>query len=65
VRKAIEGKPVQHGDRTIRVTASFGVAGYPESTALRDALFPAADRALYDAKEGGRNRVRIAGTPAG
>lgn len=60
VRKAIEGKPVQHGDRTIRVTASFGVAGYPESTALRDALFPAADRALYEAKDGGRNQVRTA-----
>jgi diguanylate cyclase (GGDEF)-like protein len=61
VRKAIAAKPVQHGVRTITVTASFGVAGYPESTALRDALFPAADRALYEAKNGGRNKVRVAG----
>ena len=65
VRKAIAGKPVQHGDRTITVTASFGVAGYPESTALRDALFPAADKALYEAKDGGRNRVRTAGATVG
>jgi diguanylate cyclase (GGDEF)-like protein len=61
VRKAIAAKPVKHGVRTITVTASFGVAGYPESTALRDALFPAADRALYEAKNGGRNQVRVAG----
>jgi PleD family two-component response regulator len=47
------------------VTASFGVAGYPESTALRDALFPAADRALYEAKDGGRDQVRTAGMAAG
>jgi len=65
VRKAIAGKPVRHGDRTITVTASFGVAGYPESTALRDALFPAADRALYEAKGAGRNQVRIAGRAVG
>lgn len=65
VRKAIAAKPVQHGERTIKVTASFGVAGYPESTALRDALFPAADRALYEAKDGGRNQVRTAGGRGG
>ena len=64
VRTAIAGKPVQHGDRMITVTASFGVAGYPESTALRDALFPAADKALYEAKHAGRNRVRTAGFPS-
>ena len=64
VRRAIAAKPVQHGERTIRVTASFGVAGYPESTALRDALFPAADKALYEAKGAGRDRVRTAGFPA-
>ncbi|HEX2780945.1 MAG TPA: sensor domain-containing diguanylate cyclase [Gemmatimonadaceae bacterium] len=63
VRRAIEAKPIAHGDRRITVTASFGVAGYPESTAVRDALFPTADRALYEAKAGGRNRVTVAAAP--
>ncbi|NUO62550.1 MAG: GGDEF domain-containing protein [Gemmatimonadaceae bacterium] len=63
VRKAIAAKPVTHGGRTISVTASFGVAGYPESTALRDALFPTADRALYEAKAAGRDRVKAASAP--
>ena len=60
VRRAIELKLVLHNERAIPVTASFGVAGYPESTAIRDGLFPAADRALYEAKASGRNRVQVA-----
>ena len=63
VRKAIAAKPVKHGERTISVTASFGVAGYPESTAQRDALFPTADRALYEAKAAGRDQVKVAAAP--
>ena len=60
VRKAIAGRAVVFGGREIAVTASFGVAGYPETTGLRDRLFPAADKALYEAKSSGRNRVRVA-----
>jgi PleD family two-component response regulator len=47
---------VAHGGRDISVTALFGVATYPDSVASRDGLFPAADRALYQAKAEGRNR---------
>ncbi|HEX9424114.1 MAG TPA: sensor domain-containing diguanylate cyclase [Pyrinomonadaceae bacterium] len=40
-----------------RVTSSFGVATFPTHASSRDSLVVAADRALYDSKNGGRNRV--------
>jgi diguanylate cyclase (GGDEF)-like protein len=60
LRKALESRVVSHSGRDISVTASFGVATYPESVASHDGLFPSADRALYQAKAEGRNRVRCA-----
>jgi diguanylate cyclase (GGDEF)-like protein len=43
-----------------KVTASFGVATYPDHASSRDMLVVAADRALYQSKNNGRNRVSIA-----
>jgi diguanylate cyclase (GGDEF)-like protein len=45
---------------SLRVTASFGIASYPESKA-RDGedLVRRADRALYRAKKTGKNRVEL------
>jgi len=60
LRSALEARPVRFGRVEIKVTASFGIASYPESAAQRDAFFPAADKALYQAKADGRNCVRIA-----
>jgi diguanylate cyclase (GGDEF)-like protein len=40
------------------ITASFGVATFPLHANSRDSLVSAADRALYDAKNSGRNLVR-------
>jgi diguanylate cyclase (GGDEF)-like protein len=48
------------GGGPITVTASFGVASYTESVKAGDLLFPAADKALYQAKNSGRNCVRQA-----
>ena len=50
------------GDR-LRITASVGVAAYPEHGATPNALLEAADTAVYDAKLGGRDRVRVALPP--
>ena len=47
----------------LRVTISAGVASFPEHGNTTTALLSAADTALYDAKLGGRNRVRIALPP--
>jgi diguanylate cyclase (GGDEF)-like protein len=42
------------------ITASFGVASVPEDAGDADTLMRIADRALYKAKENGRNRVEVA-----
>jgi diguanylate cyclase (GGDEF)-like protein len=59
-REALEQRAIltQDGD-AVRVTASFGVASYPEHR-TRDELLGAADAALYEAKRRGRNRVETA-----
>jgi diguanylate cyclase (GGDEF)-like protein len=41
------------------VTASFGIATFPNHASSQDALMGAADRALYDAKDAGRDRVCV------
>lgn len=60
LRAALESRTIRHAAREIRVTASFGVATYPSTSRTWEALFTAADRALYEAKRGGRNCVRHA-----
>jgi len=51
VRVSVEG---------LRVTISAGVATSPDHGATPDELLLAADRALYEAKEGGRDQVALA-----
>jgi diguanylate cyclase (GGDEF)-like protein len=57
VRKALEGGQTVFEGARIAVTASFGTAVWPVDGQEMDALVAAADRALYAAKEAGRNRV--------
>lgn len=45
------------GEQTIDVTVSVGVAGLAPDVATMEALMKRADVALYEAKNGGRNRV--------
>ena len=58
LRTAIADRAVLFEGTPIRVTASFGIAGYPETVPHGDWLFPATDKALYLAKESGKNCVK-------
>ena len=59
-RRLIEELQVSLGDETFRVTASFGIAAYPESGKGDAAdLLRRADTALYRAKQTGKNRVEL------
>jgi len=49
-------------DRTMSVTLSIGVATAPEHGESFEAMFTAADRALFEAKREGRDKVVLAGT---
>lgn len=50
---------IEHELRAWRMTASLGVAAFPEHGHAPLALIAAADAALYDAKRAGRNRVVV------
>jgi two-component system, cell cycle response regulator len=57
IRMAIEKNVYQFEDKTITVTMSVGVASVDSTCASSDDLIATADKALYDAKNQGRNRV--------
>jgi diguanylate cyclase (GGDEF)-like protein len=61
VRRALESSTWTWQGTPWRLTASFGVAHWGETTQQVDNLMQHADGALYAAKEGGRNRVATAG----
>jgi len=63
LRRTIEASQVIYGESQITVTASFGVAAFPHHGRTTDELIAAADRALYSAKAGGRNRVGLCPEP--
>jgi two-component system cell cycle response regulator len=58
MRKQVADAPVISGDRSIAITASFGVT-QSKLGDTPDSLIERADQALYRAKRAGRNRVEI------
>jgi two-component system cell cycle response regulator len=59
LRKLVEGTPIiLDGGKQTRATVSIGLASYPTTPCKTlEELVDAADKALYRAKDGGRNRV--------
>lgn len=57
LRRSFETSPVEYNGESICVTASFGVAGNPHGELPHRLMLMNADRALYEAKRQGRNRV--------
>ncbi|MEJ0071129.1 MAG: GGDEF domain-containing protein [Pseudomonadota bacterium] len=64
IRRALADLEVATGGNRLRFTVSIGVAAFPEAGDNVEALLKSADQALYAAKQGGRNRVILAGQDA-
>lgn len=61
IRKTIEDSIFEKGTHDLKVTVSIGVSTCPDNANTLRELILAADRALYTAKEKGKNKVIIAG----
>ncbi len=60
VRRHIEAKEFKMEDgATARLTASIGVAAYPEHARDRSSLLRLADETMYSSKRSGKNRVTV------
>jgi diguanylate cyclase (GGDEF)-like protein len=65
IREAIKLQPFGGiGDEPVYVTVSIGIASYPEHGNSFHELVETADRALYRAKESGRDRVEVGDDPS-
>lgn len=62
LRSRVESLSEAHG---VPISASFGVASVPETSISQADVVPMADQALYAAKQGGKNCVRLAERRAG
>ncbi len=57
IRAAVEGNPLVFDGQLVKTTVSIGLASYPADGQSLDMLLASADHQMYEAKQGGRNRV--------
>jgi diguanylate cyclase (GGDEF)-like protein len=57
IRIQFEGHKLEHENQTVQATISLGVASFPQHANSLEQVIQHADKALYQAKRGGRNRV--------
>jgi diguanylate cyclase (GGDEF)-like protein len=58
LRQSLNSLQVAYGRYHISTTYSMGIASYPANGETRDVILRAADRAMYAAKEAGRDHIR-------
>ncbi|TDI12328.1 MAG: GGDEF domain-containing protein, partial [Acidobacteria bacterium] len=63
LRLSVESAPFLQDVGGVELTASFGVASYPEHAGSREELLRAADAAMYRIKQSGKNSISVAGEP--
>jgi diguanylate cyclase (GGDEF)-like protein len=59
LRHFLEGSPMQFGENKLAITISVGVSGAKTEIPDIGTLLKCADIALYEAKDAGRNRVKV------
>lgn len=61
IRVALKSEVIKHEDIEINITASLGVASFPEDADSQQLLLDLADKSLYLSKRLGRDQVHTAG----
>lgn len=60
IQKEIKKELFKFNGKSVRLTLSYGISGYPNPHITScESLIDSVDKALYDAKEAGRNTVKI------
>ncbi len=60
IRAAIADMDILHDSGSLKITVSIGIANYPQNASTIRQLIAKADKALYNAKRSGKNKVIVA-----